>query len=97
MLLAAYRLAFHFHRPLSELNITMREFFAWMAYLHIEPPERGDNERTAALMAQITNMSGKSLPKGKQVSPADFLGGKKRQTLDQQKAFFKSIGKQNGG
>ena len=48
--------------------------------------------RTAALMAQITNMSGKSLPKGKTVSVDDFMGkSKKGQSIDDQIAFFKSL------
>lgn len=78
---------------MSELRLSLREFYAWLAYLGMEPPEEGDNARTAALMAQFTNMSGKSLPKGKTVSADDFLGRKKEplQSTDQQKAFLRSI------
>jgi len=94
MLFAAYRLAFLFRRPLHELKMGMSEFAAWLAYLNLEPPDEGDNRRTAALMAQITNMSGRSLPDKKRVSADDFLGKKsKRQTAAEQLAFMKSLGK----
>jgi hypothetical protein len=64
-----------------------------MAYLNIEPPDSGDNYRTAMILSQITNMSGKSLAKGKTVKPEDFLGRppEKDQTADDQKAFFMSL------
>lgn len=46
-------------------------------------------------MAQITNMAGRSLPKGKTVAADDFLG-KNQQTMEQQIAFLKSLGQNNG-
>jgi hypothetical protein len=69
----------------------LREFFMWLAYLKMEPPEEAENVRMAALMAQITNMAGRSLPGKKFVDAEDFLGGKQQQTLDEQKAFMKSM------
>jgi hypothetical protein len=90
-----YRLAFYFKRPVSELNITWREFLYWQAYLDIEPPEQGDNNRTAALLAQITNMSGRSLPDRKRVKPEDFMhkpSEEKAQTEQDQKAFLQGLG-----
>lgn len=91
--MSIYRLAFYFKRPVSELNISWREFLHWQAYLRIESPENGDNRRTAALLAQITNMAGRSLPDKKQVKPDDFLRTEaKAQTQDEQKAFLMSFG-----
>ncbi|MEE8481812.1 MAG: hypothetical protein V3S12_00535 [Acidiferrobacterales bacterium] len=79
--------------------MSWREFQHWQAYLNIEPPDKGDNERTAALMAQITNVAGRSLPTNKRVEPADFLGKAETHpmTIDQQIAFMKSLGKSDGG
>ena len=88
-----YRLAFYFKRPVSELNITWREFLHWQAYLEMEPPEQGDNNRTAALLSQITNMAGRSLPDRKRVKPEDFMGKpQKVQTEQNQKAFLQGLG-----
>ena len=88
-----FRLALLLGKTVSELNMSWREFSYWQAYLHLEPPEKGDNERCAALMAQVTNMSGRSLPGKKTVKPSDFLGGKKeQQTMEEQIAFMKSLG-----
>jgi hypothetical protein len=76
-----------------ELNITWREFLHWQAFLEAEPPEQGDNIRTAALLAQITNMAGRSLPDHKRVKPEDFMRqAAKQQTSEDQKAFFMSLG-----
>lgn len=92
MFLAAFRLAFYLRRPVSELNITSREFTYWLAYLGIEPPEEGDNVRTASLMAHIANWSGKSMKKGRTAKADDYLGKKKpQQTEEEQKAFFRSL------
>jgi len=89
-LLAAFRLAFYFHRPVSELNISFREFLLWLEYLRIEPPDKSANERTASLMAQITNMAGRSLPDRKTMSMRDFLP-QKPQTPMEQKAMFMAL------
>lgn len=99
MLHAVYRLAFLLRRPVSELaGMSLSEFAHWQAFLAMEPPDKGDNERTAALMATITNMSGKSLPKNKTVKAEDFLGRKKqRQTMEQQIAFMKGLGNGRNG
>lgn len=79
-------------KTLSEIKeMSWEEFMYWTAYLAIEPPDEGDNKRTAALMAQITNMSGRSLPDKKFVDADDFLGKKKQQTAEQQLAFMRSI------
>ena len=94
MLLAAFRLAFYFRRPVSELNISVREFYWWLAYLQIEPPEEAANYRNAALMAKLTNVAGRALPDRKMVKPSDFLGSEKKQpaqTADEQKAFMRSL------
>jgi hypothetical protein len=79
-------------KTVGELDITFREFQYWQAYLNIEPPEQGANQRTASLMAQITNMSGRSLPDKKTVTADDFLGKKKEQSIEEQIAFMKSLG-----
>ena len=91
MLLAAFRLAFLLGKTLSEMDMTWDEFIYWQAYLRIEPPEESDNIRNAALMATITNMSGRSLRDGKRVTVDDFLG-RKPQSMEEQIAFFKTLG-----
>ena len=68
----------------------------WNAYLKLEPPDRGDNQRTAALMAQITNMSGRSLKEGQLKTAEDFLGKPKVQSMTEQIAYMKSLGKPDG-
>ena len=86
-------------KTISELKMSWREFLYWQAYFNIEAPERGANERTAAIMAQITNMSGRTLPDKKMVSAEDFLGrGKKtaQQSMQDQIDFMKSLGKTDG-
>jgi len=80
-------------KTVSELDMTWEEFVYWQAYLRLEPPEQGDNQRTAALLAQITNMAGRSLPDRKRVKPEDFLGTGKPQTMEEQIAFMKGLGK----
>lgn len=91
--MAAFRLAGYLGKTLDELDITWDEFIYWTAFLKLEPPEEPANIRTAALMAQITNMSGKSLKDGVRVTADDFLGKKKVQSMEEQIAFFKSLGK----
>lgn len=92
MLFAAYRLAFYLKRPVSELTITWREFLHWQAYLAIDPPDEGDNQRTALLLAQITNMAGRSLPDRKRVNPEDFIRKReKQQTVEDAKAFLMGL------
>jgi hypothetical protein len=91
VLLAAFRLAFLLGKTLSEMDMTWDEFIYWQAYLRIEPPEESDNIRNAALMATITNMSGRSLRDGKRVTVDDFLG-RKPQSMEEQIAFFKTLG-----
>ena len=92
-----FRLALLLGKTVSELNMSWSEFMHWQAFLRLEPPQDGDNKRTAALLAQITNMSGRSLPNNKRVSPDDFLGTKnKQQTMHDQIAFMKSLGTSNG-
>jgi hypothetical protein len=92
LLLAAWRLAFHWKRPLSELNISRREFNQALAYLQIEPIDEGDNKRTASLMAQISNWSGRCK---KWLSADDYLGKpqeiKPMQTTEQQKSFMRGM------
>ncbi len=72
--------------------MTWTEFCHWQAYLRMEPPGQADNRRTAALMAQITNMSGRALPKGKIAEADDFLGGKTGQSAAEQIAFMRAMG-----
>jgi hypothetical protein len=67
-----------------------------MAYLEMEPPDQGDNYRSALMLAQITNMSGRSLPEGKRVKPDDFLGNAEKQVTaaqseNDQKVFMQSL------
>lgn len=75
------------------MRISLREFHAWLAYLKLEPPEEGENQRTAALLAQITNMAGRSLPGKKTVKPEEFMPkkAKQRQTAEEQLAFMQSL------
>lgn len=61
---------------MSELDITADEFLYWQAFLTLEPPEDSANQRAAAIMATITNMSGRSLKDGRKVSAEDFYGEK---------------------
>ena len=98
MLISLFRLALLLGKTVSELNMSWREFQYWQAYLDIEPQDKGANERTAALLSQITNMSGRSLPVNKRVEPSDFLGKTETHpmTIDQQIEFMKSIGKSDG-
>ena len=91
-----FRLALLLGKTISELNMSWREFTYWQAYLNIEPPDKGAKERTAALLAQITNMSGRSLSGKKTVKPSDFLDKPKQQTMEEQIAFMKSLGQPNG-
>ena len=90
--MAAFRLALLLGKTLSELEMTWDEFVYWQAFLKLEPPDQGDNVRTAALLAQITNMAGKSLREGKSVSINDFLGKPKRQSMEDQIAFMRGLG-----
>ena len=84
-------------KTVSELDMSWREFVYWQEYLAIEPPQDGDNKRTAMLLAQITNMSGRSLPNNKAVGPEDFFGkDQNMQSAAEQIAFFKSIGNPDG-
>lgn len=97
--MGVFRLALLLGKTVSEMNMSWREFLHWQAYLQIENPERGANQRTAAIMAQITNMSGRSLPDKKMVSVDDFLGTETKtamQTMQDQIAFMKSRGKPDG-
>ena len=72
--------------------MSRREFNQALAYLQIEPPEEGDNKRTASLMAQISNWSGRCK---KWLSADDYLGKpqehKPMQTADEQKAFMRGL------
>ena len=74
--------------------MSRREFNQCLAFLHINPPEEGDNLRTASLMAQIGNYAGKSLKDGVSLSADDFLGKPKevkQQTMEEQKAILMSL------
>lgn len=89
-----YRLAFLLHKTVGEIRqMPMSEFTYWQAYFRLHPPEQPALERTAALMATITNMSGRSLPAKKFVTPDDMLGRRKVQTAEQQIAFMKGLGR----
>ena len=96
--MGVFRLALLLGKTISELNMSWREFLYWQAYLNIEPPDTGDNQRTAALLAQITNMSGRALPSNKRVAPSDFLGNAEpvSMSIDNQIAFMKTLGKPDG-
>ena len=72
--------------------MSRREFNQCLAYLQIEPPEEGDNFRTASLMAQIANYAGRALPKGKMIKADDFIS-KPPQTMEQQKAVLRGFDK----
>lgn len=94
MLVAMYRLASHLHRTVGEISgIPSSELHHWLAYLKLYPPDEGDTKRTAALMATITNMAGRSLPDKKHVKAEDFLGSEKPagQSWQDQKAFLMSM------
>ena len=85
-----FRLAAFLGKTVRELDISWSEFVYWQAYLDIEPPDRAATHRTAAVLAQIANFSGRSLPDGKRAKAEDYLP-RKRQTAAEQKAFFKSL------
>ncbi len=91
-----FRLALLLGKTINELDMSWREFLYWNAYLNLEPPDKADNQRLAVLMAQITNMSGKSLRAGHSVTAEDFTGKPKVQSAAEQIAFMKSLGKPNG-
>ena len=93
--MATFRLAGYLGKTIGELDISWDEFVYWQAFFHLEPIDESDNRRAAAIMAQITNMSGKSLKEGKTVTPDDFLGKSQRQSMHDQIAFFKAISKDN--
>jgi hypothetical protein len=86
-------LAAFFKRPVSELDISYEEFMHWLAYLELEPPDYGATYRTALVLERITNMSGKSVKKPVKVD--DFMPKapviEMAQTIDEQKAFLRSI------
>ena len=94
--MAVFRLAAFLGKTVRELDISWSEFVYWQAYLDAEPPEQGATHRTAAVLAQIANFSGRALPDGKRVKAADYLP-KKPQTAKQQKAFFQSLTEQLNG
>lgn len=78
--------------------MSRREFNQCLAYMQIEPAEEGDNRRTASLMAQIANFSGRSLPDRKMMSPDDYLGiPEQSQTPDDQKAFMRGLKRKQDG
>ncbi len=96
--MSVFRLAVLLGKTVGELNMSWREFLYWQAYLKLEPPDKGDNERTAAILTQITNMSGRALPPRKMVEPADFLVAPKTatQSMQDQIDYMKSIGNSDG-
>ena len=63
-----------------------------MAFLTLEPPAQGANERTAAIMATLYNASG-NMRRGKTMKASDFLPKKKLapQSAEQQIAQFKKF------
>lgn len=85
-----FRLAYRLGKTVAELDMPWSEFLMWQAYFEIEHPEEGETKRTAALMAQITNMAGRSLPKDKTVKAEDFLP-KKPQTAKEQQAILRAL------
>lgn len=87
-----FRLAAYLGKTVSELDITWDEFVYWQAYMNLRPPEEPANRRTAAVMAQIANMSGRSLRGDKTLTAEDFLGEHKGQTAEEQIAFMRSVG-----
>jgi len=93
--MGVFRLALLLGKTVSELDMSWREFQYWQAYLNLAPPDKAANERTAALLAQITNTAGRSLPDKKMVKPGDFLGEQSAtaQSIADQIAFMKSRGK----
>jgi len=90
-----FRLAFLLHKSVDDvLAMSWDEFMHWQAYFVLEPPGQADDQRFAALMAQVTNMAGRSLPDRKTVKPSDFLGKPRRaQTAEEQIAFLKGLGR----
>lgn len=94
-------MAGHLGKTIGELDITWDEFIYWQAFFGIEHPEEAANQRTASILAQITNMSGKSLKDGVKVTADEFLGKPiknqptRKQSIEAQIAFFKSMSKEN--
>ena len=81
--------------------MTRREFNLCMAYMQVEPPEHGAEIRTASIMAQITNMSGRVLPDKKMVSASDFISKPETpqtpQTPEQQKDILRGFERKANG
>ena len=84
-----FRLALSLGKTVSELsrNITAREFASWLAYFEIEPLGKRDDERMAVTCATIAQCA------GNKVTPDDFLGKKKQQTVEDQIAILKQVEK----
>ena len=82
-----FRLALSLGKTVSELsrNITAREFASWLAYFEIEPPDERDDQRMAVTCATIAQCA------GNKVTPDDFLGNKKQQTVEEQIAILKQV------
>lgn len=81
-----FRLARILGKTVSELSrdLTAREFASWLAYFELEPFERRDDERMAITCATIAQCA------GNKVTPDDFLGRKKQQTIEEQIAILKA-------
>jgi hypothetical protein len=82
-----FRLARILGKTVSELSrdLTAREFASWLAYLEIEPVDHNADQRMAVTCATIAQCA------GNKVTPDDFLGGKKPQTVEEQIAVLKAV------
>lgn len=88
-MLAWHRMAAFFRDP--HLDLTWQQFCDWQAYFEMEPPDYGDNLRTAILAERITNMAGRASKKTAKV--ADFMPNAKPkgQSAAEQKAFLRGL------
>jgi hypothetical protein len=79
------------------LDLTWDEFWHWIAYFEMEPPNRAEDYRAAMICAQVYNTAGKAFKKN--VTPEQILGLEKEaskpkqyQTAAEQKAFLRGLG-----
>lgn len=74
--------------------MTWEQFWYWIAYFEIEPPNRAEDYRAAMICAQIQNTAGKTYKK--MVTANEILGIEKPQPeryqdVNDQKDFFRSL------
>ena len=95
------RLALKMGKTVQELyeQMSAYEFSLWAALYAVDPwgEERADY-RAGLTISQLVNISGKYIPRGKEVKPSDFMPFQKKPEQDQEfvdmdpATFLKSLG-----